>query len=440
MYKSVNASSLAMRKALLLVLLIMPVLFAAWTESIVVNAIDKMDRPISNAVVTILYQKRGWPITADESSFDGSVVLITNKSGKVVFSFANMVDTPEKEIRYYIVKANYSTLSQQSEKVVCTSIGSKCRDNPPYIKTFTFDAYRVNIKVQDQDGKPLQDAVVYTASGNYTTDERGEAWVSVPNGATYSMVVEYGGRKRTISGKISGRDDNQLITLNRYEAKFRVLNDMGNVIPADVLVDGIAKHTDESGHVEFKNIISDNIYVFIRYAGGVREYNITISKNIDQELIIDETAPTVTISGKVADEKQKAIFISAVVTDPNPKASGLRHAEPVVLKYNAGEGWKSINMYQTGRETFQATLPLVYDTKIMFEISAYDSQDNMNTISDSIFVKRDGGAITENKTGQPTGVEQPQQQDGLDIITLTIGIIIVLIVLLILYKKYTGEI
>jgi len=428
-----------MRSSLSLVLLLVftASLFAIWTENVQVYAVDKASRPINGVNIVILYQKNSWPITNDDSSFDGVAVFKTDKSGKVTYTFSDMVDTPTNQIFYYKVKANFSKENKE-QKITCVNLEGKCHDTQPYPVTFTFDAYRVNIHVQDQNDLPLEGAAVYTASGNYTTDENGNVWVSVPNGATYSMIVEYGGKKRTITGKISSKDENVAVTLSRFNVRFRVLNDKGEVVPADILVNGETKHTDENGYVEFKNILSDSIGVYLRYSGGVREYNLSLTSNVDQELIVDDTPPVITISQKKADTKQKIITVGVVVTDPNPKASGLRSVEPVILKYNSGEGWKTISMYQTGKEKFEATVPLVFDTKILFEITAYDNQNKMSTISDSIQVKSEEGQQVANNI---TPENDSEKQGGeLDIFTLAAGIVIVLIVLLIIYKKYIGEI
>ncbi|MCX8199873.1 MAG: hypothetical protein N3G76_00195 [Candidatus Micrarchaeota archaeon] len=425
--------------ALLVLLFAAPVLFASWTEKIEVHVVDKMDRPISGATVTLLYQKSSFPVTSDESSLDGRIILKTNESGKLIIQFANMVTTPESEVRFYIIKANYSTLRQQSEKILCSSMGATCHDKLPYLKTFTFDAYRTNIVVQDQNGKPIEGAKVYSSGNEYTTGKDGKIWVTVPNGATYTIVIEYGGKKRTITGKINDADDFKTVVFNRYDLRFRVLNDKGEVVPADVLLDGKTVRTDELGYVKFTDILSDNIEVFVRYDKGFRTYNFALTGNLDSELIIDEGEPAVSISSKTADEKSNAIFISVVASDPNPKSSGLRAAEPVILKYNAGDGWKSITMYQTGKGTYQATIPLVYDKQILLEISAYDSQGNMRTITDSIKITKEDGSSSGNGGTQQPGTGEVKG-GGLDMATLAAGIVVVLIVLIILYKKYTGEI
>ncbi|MEM4332321.1 MAG: hypothetical protein QW500_03510 [Candidatus Micrarchaeia archaeon] len=425
--------------ALAVLLLAAPVLFAEWTEKIEIHVVDKLDRPINGAVVTVLYQKHSFPVTSDESSLDGKIVMKTNESGKLVIPFANMVNTKESEIRFYIVKANYSTSKQQSEKILCSSMGPTCHDNQPYLKTFTFDAYRVNILVLDQNGKPIEGAMVYSGGNEYATSKDGKVWVTVPNGATYTIVVEYGGKKRTLTGKISGSDDQKTVTFNRYTVRFRVLNDKGELVPAEVLLDGKIAHTDEQGYVEFADILSDNIDIFLRYGRGSRNYNFALTGNLDSELIVDESEPAVSISGKTVDEKSNAIFISVVASDPNPKSSGLRTSEPVILKYNAGEGWRTVAMYQTGKGTFQTTIPIVYDKQILLEVSAYDAQGNSRTITDSITASKEAKPGTENEnTQQSSG--GAGESSGLDMVTLAGGVIVVLIVLIILYKKYTGEI
>ncbi|MGB9635108.1 MAG: carboxypeptidase-like regulatory domain-containing protein [Candidatus Micrarchaeia archaeon] len=424
-----------------LILLTCSVVFASWTEKVEVHAVDAKNRPLKGAVISVSYQKNNFPVT--ESSLDGRFNVTTNETGMVLLSFSNQVQVPEYEERYYILRAYYQDeTSTQEEKIKCTSMGPRCHDTQPFLKTFFFDAYRIEITVMDQNGEPIEGADVYIGSQHYQTGSDGKVWINSLNGKPYSITVEYAGKKRTITGSISGKDAEINVAFPRYDIKFRVIDDNGYAVSSEVLLDGMSAKADENGYVYFNNVIADNVQVMLRYANGVKRYNITLTGNIDTELVVDERPPTITSVNKEINEKMNAIFISASVKDPGVKASGLRDTDPIRLRYKVGEeGWKSIQMYTIGKDAYQASIPLVYDTKIYFEIEAYDKQENANSYTDYITVKKGDKGAGEPIVGDQKPPENATgERGGVDIITLIAGIVIFIVILLIIYKKYTGEI
>jgi|GEM_PF-3490153 len=424
--------------SLCLVLLFASALSATWYEQVEAHVVDSLNRPLKGAVVSVLYQKNNFPIT--EETLDGSFNMTTNESGKLILSFSNNVDNPAYETRYYVVKALYSG-QEKSEKITCGSLGSKCHDNLPFLKTFSFSAYRINIKVQDQNGEPIEDAQVSFDGQEYRSDASGSVWVSAIDGKKYTAVVEYAGKKRTFSGSVHGADVNEVAIIPRYDVRLRIIDDYGSILQSDVMLNGESKHTDDAGYVSFQNVISDNVEIILRNAGGFRQFNLSLYDNVDMEVVLDGTPPTISQVSKKVDAVQKAVFISAAVIDPGSKASGLRTVDPLRFRYKAGnDGWKSIQMYQIGKDAFQATIPLEYDTPINYEIEAFDEQGNENiyagnfTVESGVTVK-DNETISENVTATPT-----DEKGGVDVVTLIAGVLIAVVILLLLYKKYTGEI
>ncbi len=421
-----------------MVLLFASALSATWYEQVEAHVVDSLNRPLKGAVVSVLYQKNNFPIT--EETLDGSFNMTTNESGKLILSFSNNVDNPAYETRYYVVKALYSG-QEKSEKITCGSLGSKCHDNLPFLKTFSFSAYRINIKVQDQNGEPIEDAQVSFDGQEYRSDASGSVWVSAIDGKKYTAVVEYAGKKRTFSGSVHGADVNEVAIIPRYDVRLRIIDDYGSILQSDVMLNGESKHTDDAGYVSFQNVISDNVEIILRNAGGFRQFNLSLYDNVDMEVVLDGTPPTISQVSKKVDAVQKAVFISAAVIDPGSKASGLRTVDPLRFRYKAGnDGWKSIQMYQIGKDAFQATIPLEYDTPINYEIEAFDEQGNENiyagnfTVESGVTVK-DNETISENVTATPT-----DEKGGVDVVTLIAGVLIAVVILLLLYKKYTGEI
>ncbi len=428
-----------MKSAVLLAfILLFSFMHAAWTESLEVHVVDAKNRPLKGAVIEIKYQKNNFPIYRD-SNLDGHSTLITDETGRVDFTFSNNVDNNLYEIRYYYLSANYSG-EYQSEKIVCSTLGERCHSKT-YLKTFFMDAYRVTVYVRDQKQRPISNAVVRYAGMEYETDSNGMAWVNVLNKKSYSISVEYEGKKRTVQGKINGNDEIAYAIIPRYNIRLRVVDDNGNVMHAEAMLNNITKESDENGYITFEKILSDNVEVLVRYKGGFRKVELALSDDVDMDVVVDETPPTIVLVSKEADEDENAIIISASIRDPGSKGSGLRESDPARLRYKIGnEGWSSVSMYQTGKDAFQATIPLKYDVKINFEIEAFDAQGNAQSYVDSIIVKSTGKIESEKKDGEEEKPEEVKEKSGIDIVTLIAGIIIFLVILLIIYKKYTGEI
>lgn len=454
-----------MRQSILLLisLLLCSFALAAWIETYEVHVVDKMGRPISGAAVTAFYQKSTYYTSLPAAeALDGKSTLYTNESGKVVHTIYNQVDSGQDElvkvganesywkdkyeVRSYYLRANYSGVVQ-TVKIDCNREGPNCHDTFPYLKTFTIDAYRIYIYARDQRGAPIEGAAVSIAGQYLTTDRNGIAWASAVNGRTYDISVSYGGMTRSGTVRALGADANFTPLFYRYDVRLRVIDDKGTPIGSDVLLNGMVRHTDENGYVEFKGISTDSVRAIVRYADGFREYDIKLTDNLDMDVVVDRTAPLIQGVSEKADQKQNIIVISAVISDPGTYASGMNPSEPARLRYNIdGLGWSSINMYPIGPSTYQATIPLEYGKTINYEIEAFDAQNNAASYTKAISFKKEstpssnGSSSTLPEDGTVKPSQPLERTHNIDMMALIAGIVIVGIVLLILYKKYTGEI
>ncbi|MCX8205704.1 MAG: carboxypeptidase-like regulatory domain-containing protein, partial [Candidatus Micrarchaeota archaeon] len=420
-------------------------------------------RPIKGAAVTALYQSSiFYTSLPNADALDGKSTLYTNESGKVVHTIYNQVDSGQDELikvnandtywkdkyelRSYYLRANYSGVVQ-TIRIDCNREGPKCHDNFPHLRMFQFDAYRIYIYARDQDGKPVEGARVVAAGQELTTDKDGIAWISSLNGRTYDINVSYAGMVRTGKVKVSGADANFTPLFYRYDVRLRVIDDTGAAVDSDVLLDGLLQHTDENGYVSFRGITKDSVEVLVRYANGFRKYTLPLSNNVDMDVVVDKTAPVIRGVSEKADGRQNLVVVTAVITDPGEHASGLSPSEPARLRYNiGGQGWSSVPMYPVALSTYQATIPLEYDKAISYEIEALDAQNNAASYTNTIGFKKGESQAKNETSGEPAGEEaevpsQPiERTHNIDMMAIIAGIVIAGIVLLILYKKYTGEI
>ena len=389
----------------------------------------------------IRFQRYAFPIVSTDS-MDGIKNLTTDERGKVETTISNLVSDPTQETRYYIIEVRYGTF-EDSVKVKCTTMGDTCHESQPFVHTFFLDAYRINIKVEDQNGEPIENAKVLYNNNEYYTDRFGRVWVSAINRVNYEIVVEYEGKKRTTTAMADGADAEVKVVIPRYDVKLRVVDDNGRVVPADVLLDGMSQTTDARGYVEFDNVVSDRVSVFVRYESGYKRFDFDLTGNLETEIVVDERPPVISSVVEDVDEGLGVVFVSANIVDPGKKASGLSDEEPVRLRYKAGdEPWQTVPMYQTGANAFQATLPITYNVPINYEIAAFDAQGNSKSYVGSVYVKGEVNQTNETveKPKEEKADKEPKERSGVDLITLIAGVIVFLVVLLIIYKKYTGEI
>jgi len=411
--------------------------FSTWEDTIRVYAVDNSNRPIEGATIKVTYQKNQFPIYKD-TGFDGESILLTNSEGYADFIINNNVQSVTYEIRYYYIEVSYGTLNKK-EKVTCNSMGATCHPRE-YLHTFTLNTNRVNLNIKDQSGRGIEGAKVSYGGNIYTTDSTGKMFVTIPQNTDFVIVVDYNENKRTVKDKMLKVDKNVDVTFNRYNVQYRIINDEGTNLNAEVILNEEIKQTDEEGMVLFEGIIGNEIDVFVRFENGSREFKSAINQDINTILVMDLAPPVITNVFHEIDVNKNIIFVNAKVTDPNTYGTGLRSASPVKMRYKIGEeGWKTIEMYTTGKDAFQGTIPYE-DSHILYEIEAIDAQDNIQKYNGKIDKQGTNSSVNNETDVDDPVIDEPKGEGFINTNTLIIGGVILLIIAFIGYKFYTGEI
>ena len=410
-------------------------LYSTWHENLVVHVVDESNRPIQYANVTIHFQKQDFPITSDDE-LDGVVSKLTDKNGKASFSFGNYVDNPMYELRYYIVDVNYVGL-HKNEKVLCSSFSENCHDKTNLLK-YDLRTKMLKVKVQDQDGLAISGAKVYYDSFDWTTPSSGEVSIAIPMLSSYTVLVEYGGKKRTLEDRMGNEDVEQKVQFQRYNIKLHVIDDEGNPLSSEVMIGDQVQNTDENGYVLFENVVDSVVNVMVRFEGGFKEISLPVSSSSTIDLVVDNTPPKIEHVNWDADEEKKAVVVSASLYDPGARATGLDQTRPAELRYNVeGEGWRVAQMYPAGKGVYKASIPLLYNKHIAFEIVAYDDQGNSASYSNELYIEgTEDVSSGSNENANDGGNEESASNGGNN---LWLYVVIGLLIALIAYKKYTGE-
>jgi len=409
--------------------------FSAWEENVRVYVVDGKNRPIEGATIRITYQKEQFPIYTG-MSYDGDVTQQTNAQGYADFEIYNIVTNPTHELRYYYIDMSYSSLSD-NVKVDCPLMGSTCHTGQ-HLKTFKINTNKVTLNIKDQSERPIEGALVTYGGNEYITGSTGKISINVPQSTDFIAVVDFGENKRTVKDSVAKEDKNIDVTFDRFSVRYRVINDEGVPLNAEVIVNDEIKQTNEDGYVLFEGITGNQLNVFVRFDEGSREFTYTINQDIDKVLVMDMTPPSITNVFHEIDKDKNVIFVNAKVVDPNTHGTGLRSISPVRMRYKIGEsGWKTIEMYTTSKDAFQGTIP--YENElILYEIEASDTQENIEKYNGRI-EKEDINDPPQNGEEDPI-ITEPSGEGFINSTTLIIGGVIVLIIAFIGYKFYTGEI
>jgi len=324
-------------------------IYSAWQQDIRVFTVDGINRPIEGAEVTITYQRERFPIYT-QFGYDGEVIQKTNSQGYADISIFNRVTDARYETRYFYIEIEYDGLTTRREKINCPLMGSTCFPNE-YIHKVTLNTQRVTLNVKDQSGRAIENALVTYNEKQYYTDSNGRIVFNIPQNRDIIMVIDYGESKRTVRDKIVREDKTIDVTFDRFNVKYRIINDEGVAIPSEVILNDEIKQTDENGYVLFEGIVGNQIEVFVRFDEGSRELIEPINQDIDRVLVMDMTPPSITNIFHEVDVPKNVVFINAKIVDPNPHGTGLRTMNPVRLRYRIGDGgWRTVEMYTIGRD------------------------------------------------------------------------------------------
>lgn len=409
--------------------------FSAWQEDVRVFVVDGNNRPIEGATIRITYQREQFPIYTG-MSLDGDVTQQTNAQGYADFNLHNVVTNPTHELRHYFIDMSYSTLTN-SVRINCALMGADCNPGQK-IHTFKINTNRVTLNIKDQSGRAIEGALVTYGGNEYITGPTGRISINIPQNTQFVAVVDFGESKRTVRDSVAREDKNIDVIFDRFSVRYRIINDEGVALDAEVIVNDEIKQTDENGVVIFEGITGTQIEVFVRFDEGSREFTYTINQDIDRVLVMDMTPPTITNVFHQIDKDKNIIFVNAKVFDPNPHGTGLRSISPVRMRYKIGDaGWRTVEMYTTGKDAFQATIP--YENQlILYEIEASDSQENIERYNGRIEREGEDKPIENGENGEPIFIEPPTG-GFINTTTLIIGGVIILIIAFIGYKFYTGE-
>ncbi|VVC04438.1 Carboxypeptidase regulatory-like domain protein [Candidatus Burarchaeum australiense] len=405
----------------MLALLLLPMAYAEWAETLSVSVVAPNSYPVPGVPITVIYQKQVgvFDVPLDETvgpeRLDGRVEGFTDADGNFITGLIDYVRFGEVR-DYYIIAGNQQLHTSVGEHVTGTKHVEVFMEN--------FPIRRVILRALDGDGRALANASVSVTCGEVvmqkTSDSLGIVYFYVSAPATCAVSLAYGSVTLSQSIPEITQDLNLDLPLQLYDLSVRVVDD--NSMPltnVTMLVPGFPQGaTDEGGRFVIRRFPSTSAYVTMFYNGRQQATNVDLKSSDFVKVVFDLLPPSISDVNYTMNGTGTA-RIRAMVRDPGASHSGVAG---VYVRYSPNKRiWTTLPMYPTGAYTYEAALPAQEPgTEVFFVIEAVDSRSNKATSAQySYVVPKIGG----NGGGGPS---LPSLGGGIDLLGIHIDYLLLL--------------
>ncbi len=371
-------------------------------ETVRIQVFDSHWVPIEGAMVNITYQK-------DYTTDKGYVTtnnFYTDSEGKTEITIHNDEQNPAKVDCTYTVKVSYLG-SEQTRNEEAGSHGLTAD------LQFTFEAYTLNIYVEDRVGDPISNAEVNVMGMKKRTDNSGLARYTVISGVV-PISVKYS--KGVVSEELYiAEDTDYTFQLILYNLKISVVDDDGEPLKALITADG---DTYDTTTLNLKDLLTPNPIVTVEYGGREKEIPIDLDENQNYEVVFDTTPPV--IENLKITQSSKAIKVAFNAYDVGMAPSGV-DLENVKVTYIVEGSSYDAPVYKESGNKYIGEIPLQpVNTLVKIKVLVSDADENSAKYEAEFLITQ--GAI-EDVNGENGAVEE----EGFPWIWLVIGVIVIVI-------------
>ncbi|MBI5046470.1 hypothetical protein HZC07_01940, partial [Candidatus Micrarchaeota archaeon] len=227
-----------------------------------------------------------------------------------------------------------------------------------------------------------------------------------------------------------------------YDISIDVVDDNGNPVNSSIMI--FNKSFVTEGHFKYNKTFGQAIPYSVEYRGIVKTCQLTQDKPL-ASIVYDISPPTIgNIQTQINGSRTKMII---PVTDLGKYASGVdlssisvtykvEPTDPTVPPSNA-------ITFTVGRNTFAAEFPELPSGKIVqFKIEVKDKEGNKAIVDGkfSTLVQPPKNNSTTNTQNQSNTQTKPQEEQGIPLLYIIIGVIVVLLVIfLVFFLKSKAE-
>ncbi len=376
-----------MYKGLFLLMVLVSSIFAAtceagYRDTVGVQVLDAMWRPIKNATVTFTYQK-------DETTGKGYVTtapLQTNSGG---FAYTTLQNTEQLDSRVRCdIRINVTFDGVTKSKVITAQ-------HHVNEEQFQFDAYALTLRAVDKYGSPLANNSVRANQMADTTDSRGYAYFTVNKRNDVEVSVVY--RGSVISKEIPVQNDT-LYTLQAllYNFELNVVDDSSNPLEADIRVDNAEFR---ASNISIVDTPVARPSVSVTYGTLTKTPQVDLSQRESYTVVFDLTPPEIE-NVQVTMTPSRDMRIKFDVVDPNPLASG-PSLDDTVVTYTVGGTTRTIAVFVEGGRYIAEIIRPPANSLVRFTIITKDKEGNMKTVEGEYLVQPAQPGNQTNQTQPP---------------------------------------
>lgn len=400
-------------KVWLFLLLFLALAFGEFYETIDIQVLDEIGRPVWDADVSIKYQLnaiQGYTETTPRK---------TDENGLVSIKIINTETTPARTKYDFTIIASYGKESTQAKYDV--------KGPRPNIISVQLRVYRLTVRVVDQFETPLS-AIVSVGEFVTPTDGQGYARLIVPYGNA-DIIADYKGTEKKINLDIIA-DATRKLTISLYDLTVRVFDDQGNPLSATVEYGGEGKGTDENGATSFVETPVSEGTLKVTYKKYEREREVNLETTSEETVVFDFTPPS--ISDVSVDLVDGVGRITATVTDKGAYPSGFDETTRIFIRYKVNMTEKEKDMYTIGLNRYRVDIPAQEgNTLVLFTIFVSDKEGNRNSISGNYVVPPEK-APEEEENGEVIVVAPPGEGGIATIFGIEINIIVIVVLVAII--------
>jgi len=355
-----------------------------YTDSFDVRVLDAKLRPVEGALVTVMFDRGA---SFGEQYFV-TEPLPTNADGIRHFSIANQgTETRKIDCRIWI---NATLGKAKATKTVIANSHGQFID-------LNLNVYLLDMIVDDQNGKPIENATVTVNGISKLTGKDGRARFYTPPGLIDYVASYYRGKE---SGKIYIRNDtNYEIVLRRHSVSIDSVDDEGKPVEATIFIFN-ESFPMTNGHYETE-VFGDTIEGTVSYAGFEKTIVMDLDRRNTSVVVFDLRPPSIKSTEITVIGKRPRMTIR--VADDGKYASGVNVSGTKViyriLPLEVGSGWSSATTFATSLDTFVSDFPeLESDKTIEFRIEIRDNEGNTAVREGRFVVPESNVEITQDQT------------------------------------------
>ncbi len=391
---------------------------AGFEDTLHIKVIDRHYRPIEGAAVNVTYQK-------DRSTGKGFVTThtrYTKKDGKITETIRNI------EIYNNKVDCDVTIKAEYDGTVITRTITANSHSSE--IQLRFEDAYLLGLTVIDKYGQPIANTTIKINEMYKTTNKNGYVGIIV-NSGTVKVAVPY--LHNVLTDEISISDDTTYTLRARvYSFKLSVLDDLGQPLIADILVENETYH--QSG-VEISEIALSTPEVKVSYGSVEKIVPVNLAEQTDYTVSFDITPPEIKDVNVV--QRNRDIKITFYVKDPNKLASGPDLDETTVTYTVGGITQNGVPYAESGAYAVEIPSPPV-NSLLRFTITTYDLEGNMNTVNGEYLISPKKEDTTPPKTEDGKEEKPVPEEEGPNILLIGVGILVFLAVAYVIWSYVRG--